>query len=139
MWLVADIHVHDLAHDALERQDLLKCRQRWEDRPEHGHVLIGEAVRGARGEGEAVMHAVRQHDRDGDVVRVAGSLKGRDDVIGVIRRVGEPGEDPIIKAMGFREGAPPARVGAAFVRVDVFSRGAAKFPNARIGSALGMP
>ena len=33
MWLVADIHAHHLAHDALKRENLLQRGERREDRP----------------------------------------------------------------------------------------------------------
>jgi hypothetical protein len=46
--LIADIHAHDLAHDAPEREDLLKRGKRRHDRAEHGDILAGESVRRAR-------------------------------------------------------------------------------------------
>jgi hypothetical protein len=49
------------------------------------------------------MHAVRKDDGSSNVVGVAGSLERRDDVVGIVWRVGKPGEDPIIEAVGFRK------------------------------------
>ena len=54
MRLIADIHAHHLAHDAMGREDLLQCAECWHDGAEHRHVLYGEAVWGACRKGEAV-------------------------------------------------------------------------------------
>ena len=84
------------------------------------------------------MHAVRQDDGRGDMVGVAGSLERGDDVVGIVRRVGKPGEDPIVEPMGFGERPLAARVRAALMRIEMFAGRAAELPDAGIGGALGM-
>ena len=70
---------------------------------------------------------------------IAGSLQRRDDVVGVVGRVGQPGEEPPVETMGFSKRALAACVRAALMRIDIFACGAAEFPDAGIGGALGMP
>jgi hypothetical protein len=95
---------------------------------------------GARGgEGEAVMHAVGQYHGCGNVMGIAGSLQRRDDVVGVVGRVGQPGEEPPVETMGFGERRFAARVRAALMRIDMFAAELPKFPDAGVGGALGMP
>lgn len=85
------------------------------------------------------MHAVGQYHGCGDVMGIAGSLQRRDDVVGVVGRVGQPGEEPPVETMGFSKRALAACVRAALMRIDIFACGAAEFPDAGIGGALGMP
>ena len=84
------------------------------------------------------MHAIRQDDRDGDVMRVASLAERDDDVERIVRSIGQPGEHPIVAAMGLGKRASPARIGAALVRVEVFARRAAELPDAGIRGALGV-
>lgn len=139
MRLVADIHAHDLAHDTPQRENFLKRGKRRHDRAEHGDVLVRKAVRGARGEGKAIAHAVRQHDGNGDVVRIACRLELRDDVVSVVGQVRKPGENPFVEAMRLGERTVSRRFRAAVVPEDMLARRTAELPDARIGRALGVP
>jgi hypothetical protein len=85
------------------------------------------------------MHAVRQHNRNGNVMRVAGGFERGDDVVGVVRRIGQPSEDPRVETVSFRQGTLPGRIGAALMRVNMLAGGTAELPDAGIGGALGMP
>ena len=95
MRLVADIHAHDLAHDAVDAR--ISCSA-----PSVGMMERSTATSSSekpfgasRREGETVPHAVREHDRNCDVMRVAGGFQRRDDVIGVVGELGRARKRPI--------------------------------------------
>ena len=85
------------------------------------------------------MHAVRQHDGNGDVVRVAGGFQRPDDVVGVVRHVGKPGKYPFVEAMRLGERALSGCLRAAVMPVNIFARRAAELPDASIRRPLGVP
>src|SRR5262249_27014161 len=80
------------------------------------------------------MHAVGQYHGCGDVMGIAGSLQRPDDVVGVVGRVGQPGEEPPVETMGFSKRALAACVRAALMRIDIFACRAAEFPDAALAA-----
>jgi hypothetical protein len=98
-----------------------------------------EAVRVARGEGKAIMRAVRQRDGSRDVVGVARGLERHHNVESIVRCVGKPGAQPVVEAVSFSQWPLAARVGAPLMGVEMLAGRLAELPDAGHWPPLGVP
>ena len=105
VWLIADVDPKDIIEVMIADADLHHGRNRRHHKPQNPQALLAKSVRGAGREGQAVLGAVGEEDRDNKIVPVPRRLQVRDDVEPIVRGLREVEEQPVPGAVNMGERA----------------------------------